>query len=102
MDYNNINEIVQYIKEKKTITLIEELMIELPELSWDVVKNSSEIAKALNDNRTQIQQAIKLKLFQNNTTQSLLELNCILENENNSKKINDFINKIVKEWSDEL
>jgi hypothetical protein len=102
MDYNNINEIVQYIKEKKTITLIEELMIELPELSWNVVKSSSEIAKALNDNRTQIQQAIKLKLFQNNTTQSLLELNGILENENNSKKINDFINKIVKEWSDEL
>ena len=96
-----INKILNFIKNNVAITLIDEVIAEFPELSQAEL-NQDEIKKALKNNAIRMQLALKIKLFKSNTTQSLLELNHILQNENNSERINNFIDKITREWkSDE-
>ena len=95
------NKILNFIKTNKAITLIDEVIAEFPELSQAEL-NQDEIKQALKNNAIRMQSALKIKLFKSNTTQSLLELNHILQNENNSERINNFIDKIAREWkSDE-
>ena len=95
------NKILNFIKTNKAITLIDEVIAEFPELSPQEL-NQDEIKQALKNNAIRMQSALKIKLFKSNTTQSLLELNHILQNENNSERINNFIDKITREWkSDE-
>ena len=96
-----INKVLNFIKINKAITLIDEVIAEFPELSPQEL-NQDEIKQALKNNAIRMQSALKIKLFKSNTTQSLLELNHILQNENNSERINNFIDKITREWkSDE-
>ena len=95
------DKILNFIKTNKAITLIDEVIAEFPELSLQEL-NQDEIKQALKNNAIKMQSALKIKLFKSNTTQSLLELNHILQNENNSERINNFIDEITREWkSDE-
>ena len=100
------NKIIEIIKINQDITLIDDLLLDIPddkELFYKYKLNEeNSILEALNENKTRIKRALKVQLYKQGTTQSLLELNHILQNENNSERINNFIDKIVREWkSDE-
>ena len=95
------NRVLEYVITNKAITKIDEILARIP----DVNKNelTQEVYEALENNKTEMKLMLKTKLFKNNTTQALLELNRIIDNETNNKKIGNLIDKISEKWkSDEL
>jgi hypothetical protein len=91
-------QILNFIKTNKAITKIDEVMAEFPELSSNIFKNP-DITKALENNKIKMQTALKIKLFKSNTTQSLLELNSMLNEETNNDRTSKYISKLVREWA---
>lgn len=98
MPSKDTKQILNFIKTNKAITKIDEVMAEFPELSSNIFKNS-EITKALENNKIKMQTALKIKLFKSNTTQSLLELNSMLNEETNNDRTSKYIQRLVREWS---
>ena len=94
---DNIDKIIKFITTNKSITTTSEIMAEFPDLNPDIL-NTPEITKALENNKIKMQSALKIKLFKSNTTQSLLELNKILDSENNNDKTSKFINNLTERW----
>ena len=92
-----IDEALRYIQANKAITLIDEILAEFPELTAKELA-TPEIQKELENNRIRMKAALKIKLFKANTTESLLKLNKMLENETNQTKTGEFIDKIVERW----
>ena len=92
------NKILNFIKTNKAITKIDEVIVKFPDVKQSDI-NTPEIVKALENNRVEMQLMLKTKLFKNDTTQSLIELNKILnQEENNSNKSNDYINNLTERW----
>lgn len=98
MSSKDTKQILNFIKTKKAITKIDEVMAEFPELSSNIFKNA-EIIKALENNKIKMQTALKIKLFKSNTTQSLLELNSMLNEETNNDRTSKYIQRLVREWA---
>lgn len=92
-----IKKALNYIKTNQAVTLIDEVLAEFPELN-PADLNQPDILKALENNKIKLKAALKIKLFKNNTTQSLLELDKILTQENNDNKSNDYINNLIERW----
>lgn len=95
---NDIQKALKFITQNKAITKIDEVMAEFPELSQKEL-NQPSITKALENNKIKMQTALKIKLFKSNTTQSLLELNSMLNEETNNDRTSKYISKLVKEWA---
>lgn len=95
---SDIDKIIKYINTTKAITKIDEVMAEFPELTSKEL-NNPEITKALSQNKIKMQTALKIKLFKSNTTQSLLELNSMLNEETNNDRTSKYISKLVREWA---
>lgn len=97
-----INNILDIISANKSITLISEVLAEIPELKEVVFEyqldKNKDILEALNRNKILMKRALKMKLYRANTATSLIELNKILEAENNGNKTNNFIDKLVQKW----
>lgn len=91
-------QILNFIKTNKAITKIDEVMAEFPELSQKEL-NQPSITKALENNKIKMQTALKIKLFKSNTTQSLLELNSMLNKETNNDRTSKYIQRLVREWA---
>ena len=94
----DIKKALNYIKANQAITLKEEVIAELPEYTIKEL-NTPEILKALETNKIRMKQALKIKLFKSNTTQSLLELNSMLNEETNNDRTSKYISKLVREWA---
>ena len=93
----NTDQIIKFITTNKAITKIDEVMVKFPDVKQSDI-NIPEIVKALENNKIEMQLMLKTKLFKNDTTQSLIELNKILNQEENNSKIIDYINNIAKRW----
>lgn len=97
-----INNILDIIYANKSITLISEVLAEIPDLKEVIFElqldKNKEIIEALNRNKILIKRALKMKLYRANTTTSLIELNKILDTENNGNKLDNFIDKLVQKW----
>lgn len=98
MPSKDTKQILNFIKTNKAITKIDEVMAEFPELPSNIFKNP-DITKALENNKIKMQTALKIKLFKSNTTQSLLELNSMLNEETNNDRTSKYIQRLVKEWA---
>lgn len=98
MPSKDTKQILNFIKTNKAITKIDEVMAEFPELSSNIFKNP-DITKALENNKIKMQTALKIKLFKSNTTQSLLELNSMLNEETNNDRTSKYIQRLVREWA---
>lgn len=94
----DIKKVLNYIKANQAITLKEEVIAELPEYTIKEL-NTPEVLKALETNKTRMKQALKIKLFKSNTTQSLLELNSMLNEETNNDRTSKYIQRLVREWA---
>lgn len=94
----DIKKALNYIKANQAITLKEEVIAELPEYTIKEL-NTPEILKALETNKIRMKQALKIKLFKSNTTQSLLELNSMLNEETNNDRTSKYISKLVRKWA---
>ena len=92
-----INKILNFIKTNKAITKIDEVMVKFPDVKLEQLQ-LPEIIKTLENNKIEMQLMLKTKLFKNDTTQSLIELNKILNQEENNSKVIDYINNIAKRW----
>ena len=98
----DLQEILTYLEENKAITLIKEVMVKFPDVTIEQVK-TPEVIKILENHKTEMKLMVKAKLFKNGSPQSLLELDKILDDESvDNQKINNYISKTIKEWSDEL
>ena len=89
--------ILNFIKTNKAITKIDEVMVKFPDVKLEQLQ-LPEIIKTLENNKIEMQLMLKTKLFKNDTTQSLIELNKILNQEENNSKVIDYINNIAKRW----
>lgn len=98
MPSKDTKQILNFIKTNKAITKIDEVIAEFPELSSNIFKNP-DITKALENNKIKMQTALKIKLFKSNTTQSLLELNSMLNEETNNDRTSKYIQRLVREWA---
>jgi len=97
MHSERLKKVLDFIEINQTVTLSDEILAEYQDLAVDEL-NNIEIKKALENNRIKLKQKVKNELSRNGTTQSLMELNRIIDNESNSKKVSDFIDNIAKEW----
>lgn len=92
-----IDKILNFIKTNKAITKIDEVRVKFPDVTLDQLQ-LPEIVKALENNKIEMQLMLKMKLFKNGTTQSLTQLNKILQKENNSNKSKEYINNLTERW----
>ena len=91
------NKALDYIQSNKAVTTLDEVIANVPDATAQELKHP-DVLKALEQNRVMMKLVLKTKLFKNDTTQSIIELNRIIDNESNSKRVSDFIDNIAKEW----
>lgn len=97
MQNESLHKILDYIQGHKAVTTLDEVIANVPDATAQELKHP-DIFKALEQNKVMMKLMLKTKLFKNDTTQSIIELNRIIDNENNSKKVSDFIDNTAKEW----
>lgn len=94
----DIEKIVEYLQENKAITLLEEIATKIPDITPKQL-NNPQVLKALENNKIEMKLMLKSKLYKNGTTQSLLELNSMLNEETNNDRTSKYISKLVREWA---
>lgn len=100
-------EAIKVAQLNNDMTLIDELVLELPEedrknfFKYKLIEDK-ELTEILRQNKIKIKRALKVQLYKAGTTQSMLELNKILENEENNDKISSYIDEIAERWKNEL
>ena len=90
------NKILSHIRSNKAVTTIDEVIANMPDTKVDEL-NTPEILQALEQNRVIMKLMLKTKLFKNDTTQSIIELNKIIDNETNNKQVSDFIDNVAEQ-----
>lgn len=108
MDKKQLREEAKKVAQlNNDMTLVDELVLELPEEERNSffkykLNEDKELTEILKQNKIKIKRALKVQLYKAGTTQSMLELNKILENEENNDKISNYIDKVAERWKNEL
>ena len=98
----NNEKVLNFITTNKAVTTIDEIIANMSDVKADEL-NTPGILQALEQNKIMMKLMLKTKLFKNDTTQSIIELNKIIDNETNNKQVSDFIDNVAEQWkSNEL